>query len=116
VPNDSRNDQLRIIFLQTEDLASEEKAPSRLKARVYSALIREQQTTGPLQDLSATQAAGHSLCVFEQLVQIAPVGEAVKTPFFCWACHARALAERIENAPIYWPHCPYAEFQNRRKT
>jgi hypothetical protein len=28
-------------------------------------------------------------------------------------CHARVLAERLEHAPIYWPHCPYVRFQNR---
>jgi hypothetical protein len=26
-------------------------------------------------------------------------------------CHARVLAEPIANAPIYWRHCPYDEFQ-----
>jgi hypothetical protein len=63
--------------------------------------------------LSDVKAAGRGLCVFEQLVQIAPVPEPAKRPNLCRICHARVLAERIENAPIYWTGCPYAHFQNR---
>ena len=91
----------------------EELAPSRLKSRAYSALIRAQQETGPLQTLTQSQAAGHGLCVFEKLVQTAPIGERVKAPFYCWTCHARILAEYMENAPIFWPNCPYVAFQKR---
>src|SRR5205807_2591515 len=97
--------------LQAGNSGLEATAPSRLKARVYSALIREQQTSGPLQSPSNTQAAGHGLCIFEKLVQIAPIREEAKTPFFCWPCHARVLGEKIEGAPIFWAHCPYAGFQ-----
>ena len=107
----NRRDHEFFHRLLAENAGAEEPAPSRLKARIYSALIREQQATGPLRDLSETQAAGHALCVFEKLVQIAPVGGAAKEPFFCWACHARLLAERIENAPIFWQHCPYVAFK-----
>jgi hypothetical protein len=89
-----------------------ERAPSSLKARLYSALIQEQQATGPLASLDATVAAGRGICIFEKLVQIAPVGEAVKSPFFCRTCHARVLAEKFDNAPIFWPHCPYVAFKN----
>jgi hypothetical protein len=88
------------------------RAPSSLKARLYSALIHEQQTDGPLASLDETVAAGHGICVFEKLVQIAPVGEKAKSRFFCQVCHARVLAESLDNAPVYWPHCPYVAFKN----
>jgi hypothetical protein len=88
-----------------------ERAPARTKARIYSALISEQQATGPLRSLSETEGAGHRLCVFEKLVQIAPVKEEAKAPFFCSVCHARVLAEKVENAPIFWSGCPYVLFQ-----
>ena len=91
----------------------EDGAPSRLKARVYSALVGTQQETGPLQTLTESEAAGHRLCIFEKLVQIAPIGERAKAPFICWTCHARILAEYVENAPVFWPNCPYAAFQKR---
>jgi hypothetical protein len=87
------------------------KAPARLKSRIYTALIRAQQTEGPLASLSATREDGRGLCVFEQLVDIAPVGGQAKTKFYCTVCHARILAEHMENAPIWWPHCPYSGFQ-----
>ncbi len=94
------------------EAGDEERAASaRLKSRLYSALVRQQQKTGPLMSLEGTHAAGHALCVFEKLVQIAPLGEAAKSPFFCSVCHARVLAENMKQAPIYWPGCPYAEFQ-----
>jgi len=88
-------------------------APARLKASIYSALIRRQAESGPLASLSGTKASGRGLCVFEQLVEISPVSEAAKCFNCCSICHARILAERIENAPIYWTHCPYVRFQNR---
>jgi hypothetical protein len=91
--------------------APTERAPSSLKARLYSAVIRDQQATGPLASLDSTVAAGHGLCIFEKLVQIAPVGENLKSPFFCQACHARVLAETFDNAPIFWPNCPYVSFK-----
>ncbi len=92
---------------------SHQGAPARLKSRVYSALVRAQQETGPLQTLTESEVAGHSLCVFEKLVQIVPIGERAKAPFICWTCHARILAEHMERAPIFWPNCPYAAFQER---
>ncbi len=91
--------------------ASRERASSSLKARLYSAVVREQQASGPLASLDDTVAAGHGLCVFEKLVQIAPVGERLKTPFFCSVCHARVLAEHFGKPPIFWPDCPYASFK-----
>ncbi len=112
MPN-GKSDELFRRMLPTEDTGTEAKAPSRLKARVYSALVGEQQASGPLMSLSETEASGRGLCTWEKLVQISPIGEKAKTPFFCRTCHARVLAERIEGAPIYWANCPYAEFQNR---
>jgi hypothetical protein len=89
----------------------EERAPSSLKARLYSALIREQQQTGPLASLDASVEAGHGICVFEKLVQIAPVGEKAKAVFYCQVCHARVLAEHSDNPLIFWSHCPYVKFK-----
>jgi hypothetical protein len=90
-------------------------APSRLKSRIYSALVQRQVESGPLLSVSETKAEGRRLCVFENLVEISPVGEKVKSLNFCRVCHARVLAEAIENAPIYWPHCPYVHFQTARR-
>jgi len=92
----------------TESLA----APTRLKANVYSALMLRQAETGPLLSLTETKACGHELCIFEELVRIAPVGEKAKSLNICRVCHARVLAEHMENAPIYWSGCPYVELKN----
>ena len=107
--NSEVNQAFRQLFSDLPETG--EHAPSSLKARLYSALIREQQTSGPLASLNQTVAAGRNVCVFEKLVQIAPVGEKAKSPFFCQVCHARILAESFENPPIFWPHCPYVEFK-----
>jgi hypothetical protein len=97
----------------TERAQSDAPAPSSIKARLYSALIARQQQEGPLKDLSTTATDGRKLCVFEQLVQIAPVGHTAKQVFYCQVCHARVVAEMFDNPPIYWPHCPYAELKNK---
>src|SRR5258708_38305398 len=94
------------------ELTESEPAPARLKARVYSALMLRQVETGPLMSLTETNAPGQKLCVFEELVRIAPVGETAKSLNICRVCHARVLAEHIENAPIYWNGCPYVELKN----
>jgi hypothetical protein len=96
---------------EDDGLAVEERAPSRLKARLYSALIRAQQQTGRLQSLTETRESGRGLCIFEELVQIAPIGERAKSPFFCWTCHARVMAEAMEHPPLIWGNCPYASFR-----
>jgi hypothetical protein len=88
-------------------------ASSRLKSRIFSALQLEQQESGPLLSLTESHASGGKLCVFEELVRIAPAGESVKQKNPCRICHARVLGEHVENAPIYWPGCPYVRFQNR---
>lgn len=87
------------------------RAPSRLKARIYSALVGRQQETGPLLSLPATEAAGGRLCIFEKLVQISPLPQGQKCFNLCSVCHARLLGEHIENAPIFWPNCPYVAFK-----
>ena len=97
-----------------EDLAAEPPvvpAPARLKSRLYSALLLEQAESGPLLSLSECKSGGRALCVFETLVQIAPVGQTLDSINYCRVCHARVLAERMEHAPIYWPGCPYSGFQ-----
>lgn len=88
-------------------------APARLKSKIYSALVRRQAQSGPLLSLSETEAAGRRLCVFENLVEVSPVGEKYKCLNLCTVCHARILAEQIEGAPIFWAHCPYVAFQQR---
>ncbi len=89
----------------------ERRAPARLKSRIYTAIIRAQQEDGALATLSASKQSGRDLCVFEQLGEIAPVGAQAKSTFYCNVCHARILAEHMDNAPIWWPNCPYSNFQ-----
>ena len=88
-----------------------ERAPARLKARLYSALVAEQAASGPLLSLPATKAAGRPLCVFEHVLQVVPAGARVASMNPCRVCHARVLAEHFESPPIYWAHCPYVKFQ-----
>jgi hypothetical protein len=86
-------------------------APTRLKAKIYSALCRRQVASGPLASVSETKASGRGLCIFEELLRISPLGENIKSLNLCRICHARVLAERLEKAPLYWRNCPYAGFQ-----
>lgn len=88
-------------------------APSCLKSQIYSRLILEQEQDGPLLGLKETAAAGRALCVYEKLIEILPQQPALQSFQYCKVCHARVAGENIENAPIYWAHCPYCEFQNR---
>ena len=96
----------------TTDTGQTERAPSRLKARIYSALVMAQTAHGPLRSLPATEAAGRPLCVFENVLCLVP-SERVAAMNPCRVCHARVLAERFDSPPIYWPHCPYVDFQRR---
>lgn len=105
------SDETRFEQLFAES-ATSAKVPASLKARLYSGLIRAQQSTGPLASLDATVSAGRPICIFEKLVQISPIGERAKSSFFCSVCHARVLAERLDRPPVFWPACPYAEFKN----
>lgn len=98
-------------FADAAEAATEERAGTRLKSRVYTALVRRQTKSGRLEALSATKAAGRGLCVFEELVRIAPVASRAKSAFLCNTCHARLLAEHMEQPPIWWPHCPYVAFK-----
>ena len=86
-------------------------APSRLKARIYSSLVKRQQLSGPLLSLNRTKESGRDLCVFEELVQILPVGERAKRFNCCSVCHARILGEQLEHPPIFWGNCPYVAFR-----
>ncbi len=86
-------------------------ASSRLKSRIYSDLMRQAVESRPLRSLTATEAAGHRLCVFEKFVQILPLGAKFDSVNYCRFCHGRVLGELIEGAPIAWKGCPYAEFQ-----
>ena len=104
------DEYMQRIAAQAE-LTDATPAPSRLKARVYSALMLQEAEEGPLMSVAENKSRGQSLCVFEELVQIAPVGERAKSLNFCRICHARVLAEQMEHPPIYWPGCPYVSFK-----
>jgi hypothetical protein len=97
------------------DTADPAPAPARLKARIYSALVKQLAETGPLLSLAATKAAGGGLCVFEEAIALLPVGEQIGSMNPCRVCHARVLAEHVDHAPIFWPHCRYAEFHRSRE-
>jgi hypothetical protein len=101
----------RLVRVTADPNAFSNDAPTTFKARLYTRLIHAQQEVGELASVRATKAAGHDLCVFEELVQIAPVGQTLQSKFYCDVCHARVLAEHLDNPPIWWPHCPYAEFK-----
>ena len=91
-----------------------ERAPARLKSQIYSALLAQLAATGPLLSLKATKGdGGRPLCVFEAVLSGAPAGQRVDSMNPCRVCHARILAEHLESAPIFWPHCPYASFHRR---
>ena len=96
-----------------EEAETSSRAPSRLKSKIYSTLVSRQMESGRLLSLSETKANARDLCIFENLVQITPLDEKFKSLNFCRVCHARILAEKVENAPIYWHCCPYVDFQNR---
>lgn len=108
MPDANWDQEFRQILAEPPE---EENAPPSLKARLYTRLVREQQASGPLASLDASVAAGHGVCAFEKLVQIAPVGEQWKAPFFCSACHARILGEHLDQPPIFWSNCPYVAFK-----
>lgn len=108
------NEDLLFENIAATGEAAELGASSVLKSRLFSALVQAQAADGPLMSLSECQSHGRELCVFEQLVAIAPIGEQLKTRNPCRVCHARILAESFENAPIWWPGCPYADFQGRQ--
>jgi len=89
-----------------------ERAPARLRSKIFSALTARMAETGPLLDLTTTRQAGGHLCVFEHSLTLFPKGTGIPAFNPCRVCHARVLAERLDHAPIFWPGCPYAEFHN----
>jgi hypothetical protein len=103
----------RMLEEAADEHAPDERAPSRLKSRIYSRLMRQHAAAGPLLGLSGSRAAGRPLCVFEALVDVCPTGETINRLNVCRVCHARVIAERVEEAPIYWHNCPYVTFQKR---
>ena len=102
--------QFSRLFSELEEVSGEH-APSSLKARIYTALIREQQESGPLLGLTATEEAGHALCSWEKLIDIMPLGESEKSRFHCHLCHARILSEHFESPLIHWSGCPYVKLR-----
>ncbi|MEZ5352919.1 MAG: hypothetical protein R2762_09815 [Bryobacteraceae bacterium] len=113
--SDYRLEELDFVAMATScEAPATDSAPaasSRLRARLLTAMLRKQAETGPLLSLAESKARGGALCVFEELVVIAPVGESNRCKNPCNVCHARVLAERMEPAPIWWPGCPYADYQ-----
>jgi hypothetical protein len=91
---------------------TDERAPARLKSKIYSALVSRMAESGPLLDLRKTKQAGGHLCVFEHSLTLLPVGTDVCSKNPCRICHARILGERMEHAPIFWPGCPYSDFHH----
>lgn len=105
-----QNDPLTGPLRAALDEARRARSPARLKARLYSALLGLQQESGPLRSLGTTRVQGYGLCVFEDLWRrVAPSGRA-QCLNCCGPCHARALAEHLEGAPIFWKNCPYVAF------
>jgi hypothetical protein len=91
---------------------TQERAPARLKSKVYSALVTRLAGSGSLLDLAETKKSGGRLCVFENVLTVLPVGADIRSMSPCRICHARVLAERMKHAPIFWPGCPYSEYHN----
>ena len=91
---------------------TEERAPARLKSRVYSAVLTRMAESGSLLDLAESKAAGSRLCVFENALTVLPLGGHIRSMNPCRVCHARVLGERMEQAPIFWPGCPYSAFHH----
>jgi hypothetical protein len=89
-----------------------ERAPARLKSKIYSALVARMSESGSLRDLTDIKKAGGHLCVFERVLTLLPVGTDVPSMNPCRICHARLLGERMDHAPIFWPGCPYSDFHN----
>ena len=105
-------DQLLKRLAATDEDAMEERAPARLKSKIYSALVNRMSEAAPLLSVAATKETGMKLCIFEEAVAVLPVGEQIGSKNLCRICHARVLGERLEWAPIFWPGCPYSQFHN----
>jgi hypothetical protein len=91
-----------------------ERAPARLKSRLYSTLLARLAESGPLRPLDESRSSGARLCVFEAALTRLP-GDQIRSMNPCRVCHARILGERVEHAPIFWPGCPYSDFARGRR-
>ena len=96
-------------LIRKAERASAANASSRLKARILSKLVALEQAEGPLRILSASKDAGEQLCIFEHAVAMLPSTD-LQSRNPCAVCHARILGEKVENAPIFWPGCPYSRY------
>jgi hypothetical protein len=103
-------DRLFALLARLDDAVEEERASSRLKSRLYSALMRHQEQSGPLRGLGETRAHGYGLCVFESAWQRAISADAAQRFNCCRVCRVRVLAEHVEGTPIHWRNCPYVAF------
>jgi hypothetical protein len=110
--SESDNSLFELLARATSE-AGVERAPSRLKARLYTALIQKQQESGRLRTLAETRSCGHGLCIFEDLWERLTMAEGARSFNCCSVCHARVLAEHLERPPIYWGHCPYVAFAKK---
>ncbi|MFN7920068.1 MAG: hypothetical protein U0Q16_08230 [Bryobacteraceae bacterium] len=110
---DDRDDRWREFAEASDGSAEGEKAPAKLRSRIFSRMNLEQAKDGPLASVTESKAEGRELCVFEEMMRVAPVGEAVRELNYCRVCHARVLGERMDDAPIWWAGCPYAEFHKK---
>lgn len=88
------------------------RAPATLKSRIYSSVVNQMAGVGRLLSLATTKAEGRKLCVFEDVLTLLPVGEAMRERNPCRVCHARILGENVQRAPIFWPGCPYSDFHH----
>lgn len=103
-------ERLLALLASLDDEAEEEPASSRLKSRLYSALMRRQEQSGPLRGLGETRAHGYGLCVFESAWRRTVPLDAAQRFNCCKVCRVRVLAEHVERAPIHWRNCPYVAF------
>jgi hypothetical protein len=102
----------RLAELTGDVAVTEERAPARLKSKIYSALVARMAQSGSLLDLAETKKTGGHLCVFENALAVLPVGTGIRSMNPCRICHARVMGERMGHAPIFWPGCPYSDFHN----
>jgi hypothetical protein len=103
------DDLIRKAQSAEETGPAQRTASSRLKSRILSTLLSLEQAEGQLRTLSETRDYGERLCVFEHAVALLPSDD-LQSRNPCAICHARVLGERVENAPIFWPGCPYSRF------
>lgn len=103
-------DGLFELLARLDAAGEEEHASSRLKSRLYTALLRQQEQSGPLRGLGETRANGYGLCVFESAWQRTVPLDAAQRFNCCRVCRVRVLAEHFDGTPIHWRNCPYVAF------